>query len=186
MTSRDGLPTMTTYSGMHFDFVTPTPDMICIEDIAHALSLECRFQNQCYPFYSVAQHSIVVSHYAMPKDPEWVKNDRLFQLTALMHDSAEAYCGDMNKPLKLLLPEYRVIEDRIYAAIAAKFGLPIKIPDEIKDFDQRILANEGRRFMHETWADAKFDFDPAIDIGRAMASEEAQKRFLGRFRELTR
>jgi len=185
MTTKNGLPTMTTYSGIVFDFVNPTPEMIRIEDIAHALALECRFQNQCEPLYSVAQHSVLVSHFAVPREERWIKDDRRFQLTALLHDSAEAYCGDMNKPLKMLLPEYKAIENRIYAAIAEKFGLASAIPMEIKEMDERILANEGQRFMHEGWNDAKYDPDPKLYVGRALPPEEAEKQFLFRFKELT-
>jgi hypothetical protein len=186
MTTKNGLPTMTTYSGILFDFSDPTPDMIRIEDIAHALSLECRFQNQCHPLYSVAQHSILVSDYAVPKDPFWIKDEKRFRLTALLHDAAEAYCGDMNKPLKMLLPEYTHIEMRIYAVIAVKFELPAVIPDEIKEIDQRILANEGRLFMHDGWNGAKYEWDPKIRVGRAWPPAEAEKEFLWRFRDLVK
>lgn len=185
MTTKNGLPTMTTFSGLVFDFVNPTPDMVTIEDIAHALALECRFQNQCHPLYSVAQHSVLISRYAVPHEEIWIKDERKFRLTALLHDSAEAYCGDMNKPLKILLPEYKAIENRIYAAIAAKFDLALAIPMEIKDVDERILANEGRNFMHYGWNDAKYEVDPRFSVGGALPPEEAEKLFLARFRELT-
>lgn len=100
-----------TLSGKHLDFTNISPDSICIEDIAAALSNICRFTGHLEEFYSVAQHSVRVSYLVPPE----------FALEALMHDAAEAYCNDISSPLKALLPEYRVIEDRIEAVIRSKF-----------------------------------------------------------------
>lgn len=47
---------ITTYTGRHIDPVNPDPDMICIEDIAHALSLICRGNGHVQTFFSVGQH----------------------------------------------------------------------------------------------------------------------------------
>ena len=42
---------ITTYTGRHIDPLHPDPDMICIEDIAHALSLICRGNGQVKTFF---------------------------------------------------------------------------------------------------------------------------------------
>ena len=47
-----------TFSGIHMSPADPRPEEICIEDIAHALSLMTRANGHFPVFYSVAQHSL--------------------------------------------------------------------------------------------------------------------------------
>lgn len=103
-----------TYSGREFDLIDPQPDMIDLIDIAHGLANECRFSGQCRFYYSVAQHSVLVSQNVPPE----------FAFEALMHDASEAYLKDIPRPLKQLLPDYRAIEQRVEAVIRYRFGLP--------------------------------------------------------------
>lgn len=134
-----------TRSGKHFDFVDPQPDQIDILDIAWGLSKECRFAGQCYGFYSVAQHSVLVSN-IVPAE---------LALEALLHDAAEAYCKDIPMPLKALLPDYKRIEQRVDRAIRATFGLPMECSPEVKRADLILLATERRDLMPpdpEPWA----------------------------------
>src|SRR5690242_11754504 len=81
---------MQTYTGRRFWPLDPRVDDIDIGDIAHHLSLVCRFAGACREFYSVAQHCVGVSYVCDPKDALW----------GLLHDAAEAYVGDMVRPLK--------------------------------------------------------------------------------------
>ncbi len=126
-----------THGGGKFDFVWPDQDAINIEDIAEALSKICRYTGHCKGFYSVAQHSL---HCA-----EMVAEE--FALEALLHDASEAYCNDISRPLKTLLPDYRFIEARVDAAIRGKFGLPSVESKEVKIADQRMLLTEQRSLM---------------------------------------
>lgn len=123
-----------TSTGKHFSFTNPQPDTICIEDIASALSNICRFTGHVSEFYSVAQHSVRVS-YLVPGE---------FALEGLLHDATEAYCSDINAPLKALLPDYRAIEERVDAAIRAKFRLPPAKSPEVKHADMVMLGTERR------------------------------------------
>lgn len=107
--------TILTRSGKLFDYTTPTTDMVELDDIAHALSNLCRFTGHCDRFYSVAEHSVLVSR-LVPDD---------LALGGLLHDAAEAYCGDVNSPLKSMLGTYRAIEARITAVIEAKFKVQL-------------------------------------------------------------
>ena len=75
---------ITTYTGIHFYPTEPDPEGICIEDIAHALSLLCRGNGHVSTFWSVAQHCIICAREAAAR--EWP--DRLV-LACLLHDASE-------------------------------------------------------------------------------------------------
>jgi hypothetical protein len=178
MTTRDHLPTMTTFTGKIFNFIEPDPGSICIEDIAHALSLECRFQNQSKVHYSVAQHSIIVSRLVLGAPAPIGMSHTMLRRIALMHDAAEAYLGDVCKPLKRLLPDYQVIEDRVQKAIFRHFRLPKEVPPVIKLWDAKLLANEWIQFMGPDWHDAMYPPDPSIGVIEAWSAVESESQFL--------
>ncbi|VWC96208.1 hypothetical protein BCO18175_03727 [Burkholderia contaminans] len=179
-------PAILTASGRYFDFLSPDPDSIVIEDIATALSRICRFTGHTTRFYSVAQHSVLVS-YLVPQE---------FALQGLLHDASEAYLGDVSSPLKQLLPDYKVIEKRVERAILERFGLPFPLHPSIKDVDLRALVGERRDFMPEpidsyrvtdsvawSWTDG---VEAAPDEPRyAFTPEEARAMFLDRYKTLT-
>ena len=110
--------TMTTFTGKHFDPIQMTPDDICLEDIAHALSLSCRGGGHLKYFYSVAQHSLNCAVEARARG--W--SERL-QLACLLHDASEAYLSDVIRPIKGRLTNYLEIEAAVMEKILDKFGL---------------------------------------------------------------
>jgi 5'-deoxynucleotidase YfbR-like HD superfamily hydrolase len=125
-----------TFTGIFFDPFEPDPELIRIEDIAHALAMQCRFGGHIRKRWSVAQHSMMVSDLC-PAD---------LKLHGLLHDASEAYLVDLPRPIKHA-PEmkfYRVLESRVETAIALRFGLSINMPDEVKRADQAILGAEAR------------------------------------------
>lgn len=133
-----------TFTGKVFDILNPDPALICIEDIAHALSNIGRYGGHTKRFYSVAEHSIYLS-----RIPTF-KPLRKFQ--ALLHDATEAYIGDIVYPFKKNLEHIEGIENRIWRAITEAIHLPPMLPPDVKAADAAILYNEMRDLMHPTEA----------------------------------
>ena len=130
-------PFVHTWTGGLFYLTNPRPEEVFIEDIAHSLSLQCRFNGHIEEHYSVAEHSIMVSNIV-----EEETKDAQLALTALLHDSAEAYLGDVVSPLKKLLPEYRRYEVLVETCIARRLSLVYPFPDVIHAADKKALEHE--------------------------------------------
>jgi 5'-deoxynucleotidase YfbR-like HD superfamily hydrolase len=167
---------VSTYLGNRFYPLEPRIDRVAIEDIAHGLAYQCRFNGQTREFYSVAQHSLVVAS-LVPTD---------LRLAALLHDAAEAYLGDMVKPLKVLLPAFAAIEDQVSAIIARAFQVDFSDYAPIKHADLIALATEKRDLMPhsaERWAylDAIRPLPQPIVV---MSPGQAKQAFLNEFARL--
>lgn len=120
-------------SGRHVDPLNLREIDLDIHDIAHNLSLLCRYTG-AFPFhYSVAQHSILVSE--MMRDAGRSKEA---QLAGLLHDSAEYVFGDVNYHLKKLpeLAEYNRREHIASEMIVAHFGCDPGLLTTVKEFDR--------------------------------------------------
>jgi uncharacterized protein len=126
-----------TVSGIYVNVFDPKPEMICIEDIAHALSMQCRFGGHLPYFYSVAQHSWMASTQA----------EEEHQLAALLHDASEAYLLDIPRPIKLRLANYKEIEDGVMKIIASKFGFEYPLHQHVKEVDELMLQLEWDEIM---------------------------------------
>lgn len=119
-------------SGRRLDLLDPTPMDIEVEDIAHGLSFVARWNGQThgdFP-YSVAEHSLLVLRIFEKIKPKANVRERMF---ALLHDAPEYVIGDMISPVKHAVgPGYEDLDQRLTAAIHIRFGLPAKIPTELK------------------------------------------------------
>jgi 5'-deoxynucleotidase YfbR-like HD superfamily hydrolase len=168
-------PTIMLRSGAQFDFLDPWSSEFTIEDIAHGLSLICRYAGQCDRFYSVAEHSLHVSD-TVPR----------FAYAALMHDAAEAFVGDVTRPLKQLLPAYKKIEHNVESAIFQRFGVPHPLPETVKEADLRVLAAEQEQIM--PYGTNRWAIDGGIHLApirvESLAPQEAKRLFLERFTKL--
>lgn len=125
-------------SGRYFDLRDPKPDQFDITDIAGGLSRICRFGGQVPVFYSVAEHSWQCAQVAIADD---LPTDGV--LAVLLHDAAEAFIGDVVKPLKVMLPGYAAIEARVEATIEIAFGVDFQQwREQIKEIDHGMLIGE--------------------------------------------
>lgn len=123
-----------TYTGKRFHFTNPQPDEIDIRDIAHALSLKCRYSGHCSWFYSVGQHSLHVA-YLLPEE---------LKLSGLLHDAAEAYLPDIPSPMKSYYGLDKA-EQVIVDIIADKYGL--LFDDMVLQVDLTMLATEAKQLL---------------------------------------
>lgn len=121
-----------TYTGRAVNPLTMTVDDVDQIDVAHHLSMLCRYNGAVSRFYSVAEHCVLLSHAVAPGNALW----------ALLHDATEAYVGDMVWPLKNVISEFEVVEDRLMAVICERFGLAPEQPAEVREYDRRIVVDE--------------------------------------------
>jgi 5'-deoxynucleotidase YfbR-like HD superfamily hydrolase len=161
--------------------LSPDESDIDIVDIAIGLSRICRFGGHLkpeVPFYSVAQHSVLVSH-IVPEE---------LALRALLHDAAEAYLGDVIRPLKMVLaPIYKPLEEAWELAIGRRFELGPALAHmhpAIKRADNIALATERRdlvSFGPRPWANRA---DPLPDRIVPLSPFDARELFMMRFADL--
>lgn len=167
---------MQTYSGKPFYPTSPSVDDVDILDIAHSLSNLCRFNGHCWKFYSVAQHSVIVSRVCAKE----------YALDGLLHDATEAYIGDIIRPVKYSIPDVERIEARIFDVIAEKFNLHNPIPRDVKRADFIALSTEKRDVMSEPiGTDWGMLAEPLLHRINPLPPEEAKMLFLRRYQELT-
>lgn len=166
-----------TYSGQRFYPLAPRVEDVRIEDIAHALSNQCRFTGHVKRFYSVSQHAWHVSHKCNPADALW----------GLLHDASEAYIADLSAPLKHSpeMANYVEIERQLMAVICERFSLDPQEPESVRVADRRMLNTEGLQLMRGyTVKDGYAEYEPyAFEID-PLPPLEAEHQFLDRFQYL--
>ena len=166
-------PVIRTYTGKWVNVFDPTLDMFDIEDIAHALSMQCRFSGHLSYHYSVAQHSILCYRHANAHG--LTKTE---QFTALMHDCSEAYLVDIPRPIKREFAQYKVIEDKLMLFLATKFKFMWPLPDSVKDIDNIMLQIEWDHLMIK-----REDIDPLNRL-EVYSQPYAKQLFLDIFNQL--
>jgi hypothetical protein len=175
-------PYLQTVSGRWVNPFDPDPEQLDAGDIARALANQCRFGGHCRVFYSVAQHSVIVSRLV-----EHGGGDAQDAFAALMHDATEAYLGDMPHPLKHRSPlgaAFKAAEDHLERAIRDRFRIRPDVP-AIKRVDRALLATERRTFSAETWHWPELEGVEALDLElTAWPPDEAAEAFAQRYAEL--
>lgn len=174
-----------TFTGLMVDLLKIEPHQVCTEDIAVPLARLPRYGGHTRDFYSVAQHSVVVSYLVPPP----------FALEGLLHDASEAYVQDLVTPIKRLLPIYGLLEEHVQSAIAEKFGLVWPFPAAVKRADSVAFLTEYRDLMRGTTArEVRYLSEqlgvspidrPFGHIMAPMGELEARRAFLTRLLELS-
>ncbi len=149
------------HSGGAIHFAAPRQDEIILEDIAHSLSQLCRYNGHTKRFYSVAEHACLMSDWVMRQ--YWANFGD--GLTALHHDDAEYVIGDMTRPLKVTLPQFKAAETVLDEAIARKFGTEYPFPLWLKTIDRRIIRDEKLGVMLPTPLDWGVDRLEPLGVG---------------------
>ena len=179
-------------SGRRLDLLDPSPLDIEIEDIAHGLARVARWNGQTMGdhAFSVAQHSVVVEEIAAHIRPALPAR---WRLAALLHDAPEYVIGDMISPFKTALGvDYRAFEERLEMAIHLRFGLPSRVPAEIKAL---IKAADRACAFFEATQIAGFGREESLELFGApppgyrlrivpQSAATAQTRYLERYRAL--
>lgn len=196
---------MTTLKGQRFYPLDPRAEEIDIDEIAHALSMQCRFNGHCEKFYSIAEHSVIGSR-AARSTIDWDNSPymtlwnfmtdeerRLFFLYCLLHDSAEAFFSDVVRPLKVMLPQYKEEEQKLEQFILFVFGINrkfiAKYGDMLKFVDTVMLHNElhsnvvWNESLNTKWGDEVLD-EMEIPVLRYWTPEQAKAEFISEFRRL--
>ena len=174
-----------TYTGRRFHPLDPKPEEINIRDIAHALSNMPRFTGHTKEFYSVAQHSYLVSCLSRPNE-----------LFGLLHDASEAYLCDISTPVKHspVFDGYREAEKYLQNMILLTYGFrSFDMPNSVRRADIIMGVVEGRKFMPEHkgafWTDFRSDdgfyADDAFIKITVWDHKKAENMFLSRWEELT-
>ena len=166
-----------TFTGKSIQRLEPRVEDLDIVDIAHSLSLQCRFAGHIDYHYSVAQHSIAVSE-LVPRE---------YALHGLLHDAAEAYLQDIALPDRDILVSgaYLLAEERWNSVIGARFGLGlglVDLPHEVKRIDEEMAAIE----MRELYQNEYSRLHGPILATFQQRPKESERCFLRRFEELTK
>ncbi len=164
-----------TSGGRILDIMKPNILDINIVDIANSLSRQCRFNGNTNRFYSVCQHSILVSNIINP----------VFAVEGLLHDSTEAYIGDIVSPIKSFLPEFQKIESILWKSICRKYGLSTSkfCEIEIKKADIKALVTESRDFKCPLTY-KQYQIEPLKKKIVPLSAKKSRDKFIERFYEL--
>ncbi len=163
-----------TYTGRQFFPLDPREDDLDIEDIAHSLSRQCRFNGHCRDFYSVAEHAVRVSRAVSENHALW----------GLLHDAGEAYLTDLPRPIKDQIGIYRDLENQLLKVVARRYGLRWPIPVEVDVADTALLITEARDLLVAPPVPWGLEAEPLEEVIVPWSMDEAKSVFLARFEEL--
>jgi uncharacterized protein len=168
-----------TYTGKLVDPFDLQEKDISLDDIAHALSMTCRYGGHVGKFYSVAEHCLIMTKHIMELHAP-VEECR----ACLLHDADEAYLTDLPNPIKRE-PEFKFyhslgceIRDRVFSAL----GLPLVTSSRILDLDKEMVVHEAGALFHKIHTNWRLElsyipttFQPVL---ACLNPYEAESKFL--------
>lgn len=166
-----------TFTNKQYHFLNPSESEVCIEDIAQALSMSCRYSGHVKRFYSVAEHSCILSDKVLE-----ITGDESQAYDALLHDASEAYLTDIPRPIKPHLDNYFDIE--LLAEKCIQSALKCKpMNDLIARLDTNIVRDEAEQLFVNvpSWAS---DYELTGVKVKGLNPEQARAEFMRRFNEL--
>ncbi len=170
----DGRTSILLPSGFVLDLQAPDAAGLPIDDIALCLASQPRWGGAARPWYSVAEHSVMVSRLVAPE----------LAFAALLHD-CEEFLGDWPSPVKVMLG-LNYVKGRLQpvkAALRRRFGFDDRHP-AIKHADLVSMATELRDLLPPAWIDWGHLPPPHPERIVPVGPERAQALFLQRFEEL--
>jgi len=172
---------MQTFLRERFYPLDPRVEDIYIEDIAHSLSNICRFGGHTREFLSVAQHCVMVSE--VVRD---LGGSTEAQLWGLLHDASEAYLGDMVRPLKRGMPEYKAAEMRLQEIIQKAFDIDVteETANLVHIADEVMLVTEARDQMGSPAWMKDYKFRPLHMYLIPWDHKPSKQKFLQHFLDL--
>ena len=196
MSSKPGC--IETVSGLEVNPLTLSPDDLRIGDITVSLSNICRFNGSVAIHYSVAQHSLLVCDLtAAILEPLVARQLRAQQetfrrqalLTALLHDAAEVYIGDVMRPLQGFLKQWKPAEIMLTRTILRRFGAQTggEVAGIVDIADNAALLLEAQNLKRSRgigWGLLPATADDSRYWVEPVDALEARAGFFNRFQEL--
>lgn len=168
---------MITASGRRFYPLDPRPEDLDWGDVAHHLARLCRYGGAVAGWYSVAEHSCLMADWFL------ARGETVNARYALIHDGPEFAIGDIIRPIKPELPDFKRIEAPIERMMLVAAGLEPVMPDAIKLADTLIIGDERRQlFAAEVLQRADWVFDGALGVRcQQWERDRARDEWLARF-----
>lgn len=167
---------MQTFSGGRIWPLDPRPEEIDITDVAHHLGKICRYGGACLRFYSVAEHCVL-----MAREAKRLGLPHGLRLQMLIHDAPEYILGDMVRPIKKHMPEYKPAETRLLRCMCGRFNVGYPLDPMVKQFDEAIGLTERAQNMavpNFAWG-VNFEADKPLPVRLQMWSpDRAPHEFL--------
>jgi len=172
-----------TYKGNKIDPFNLDPAQVDITDIAHALSMLCRYNGHVHTFYSVAQHACHVGQMVY-RDMQ----DTRLAYIGLLHDMQEAYIVDFCRPLKKAFPNYMELEAKVAVEMYQIFGVDQaeyeRTASTIKKYDNIALVTEASQLLNKSpidnWVEA-YPVEAEEETLIPLSPQEARALFLQLF-----
>ncbi len=155
--------------------------------IAHALAQTARYRGNCDEFYSVAEHSVLVSflmEHVVGGDP----------YEGILHDATESILPDVSAPFKQLFPDLRAVDKQFEATLRDHFGLGPEKSQECVKADWLALFIESAQILPNRGVDFEdpYNFRPeALKLReqkgwkiRCLNWKTAKSVYLQRFEEV--